>query len=334
MISRAVALLGVTAILGGCAVGRQMLAEPGDLADYRAFRAAAHEGTRLARAQSYLEAHPNGRWAPEVRTIFDGEEAAFFAAAQGSRARAREYVVDLPRGPHIDAARALLVLFDAKVDDFDTLRLLADARRTEATLELASQRRHRVTEVISAELAALLDPAVYGSRIEEPPLALAAVLAGTTRVAITWGGGGGGPTARREDLLFFVVPTREGHDSRAAEVSLQLFATRGRVVEGRIEGPDLFVRWAEANGARPLDPNDASLRDAASASVQEVIAGVLEASLPASRCAAPKKQGESEREGEIMVRECDGWLVVVRMGAASGDVDSITVSRAREARMR
>jgi hypothetical protein len=302
------------ALLGGCGIGTQMLADTGDLADYRTFRTAAHEGTRLARAQAYLEAHPKGRWAGEVRTIFDVEEAAYFAAAQRSRDAASAYVADLPRGPHAQAARSLLVLFDAKVDDFDMLRLLADARRTEATLELASQKRRRVTESLLAALASLLDPAAYGASLDEIPPALAAVLNGGTRPS--WGGG---PTARRDDALFFVVPTADGQDSRVVEVALQLIVLRGRVLEARIEGPDLFVRWAEALGARTLDPTRQDERDAASANVQEVLAGALEARLPASRCAAP------EHAGEIMVRDCDGWVVVARMGAGSGDSDSVTV---------
>src|SRR5260370_10324735 len=88
----------------GCAVGRQMLADSGDLADYRTFRVAEHEGVRLARATRYLEAHPRGVWADEVRATLDREEPLYFEAATASRAKTSEYLTDLPHGPHAPAA--------------------------------------------------------------------------------------------------------------------------------------------------------------------------------------------------------------------------------------
>src|ERR1700733_4061035 len=102
----------VLGALAGCAIPRQMLATPDDLRDYRVFRTAAHEGRRLAMAQRYLARHPDGAWAAEVRPLFEAEEEAWFEAAKSSRTRAREYVIDLPDGPHIEGARSLLVLFD------------------------------------------------------------------------------------------------------------------------------------------------------------------------------------------------------------------------------
>src|SRR5262249_33157354 len=56
----------LVAALPACAAGRQLVADSADLTDYRAFRVAAFEGTRLARASAYLEAHPRGAWAEEV----------------------------------------------------------------------------------------------------------------------------------------------------------------------------------------------------------------------------------------------------------------------------
>ncbi|MGH7296755.1 MAG: hypothetical protein ACRELB_17580, partial [Polyangiaceae bacterium] len=168
------ALLLRLAICGtaACAVPRQMAAAPDDLRDYRAFRVAAHEGRRLAAAQRYLSRHPRGAWVGEVRTVFDAEEAAWFEAAKTSRARAREYVVDLPDGPHADGARALLVLFDEHQSDVETLTLLADARRTAARLDIESVRRAHVSDVLLAAIAALLDPATWGARLDGAPAPL------------------------------------------------------------------------------------------------------------------------------------------------------------------
>src|ERR1700722_955063 len=146
---RALAVVGLSGLApwaGACALPQQMLAAPDDLADYRAFRVAAHEGRRLFQAQRYLERHPHGAFSEEVRAVFDREEAAWFEAAKTSRVRAKEYVVDLPDGPHAEAARSLMVLFDEHQEDTDTLSLLADARHTAATLDYETARRRRLGE--------------------------------------------------------------------------------------------------------------------------------------------------------------------------------------------
>lgn len=308
--------LGVLAALfffSGCAAGRQMTADSGDLADYRALRAAATEGTRLARAQEYVERHPQGAWADEVRAVYEVEEAAWFEAAKASRARARDYVVDLPRGPHAEAARSLLVVFDSTSDDIDTLKLLADARRTEATLEVESSRRKRVGEVILEEIGALFDPDTWGARVESPPPALAAVLAGATKR--TWGGAA---SRSRQDALFFALPTAEGAQARVAEVKLALTLDKGLIEAASIAGEDLFARWTEAMTARALDPTRVQDRALAATAVAEVLAGALEARLPASRCAQPS--GDA-----AVARACDGWTVTARMGARAGAVDAIVI---------
>ena len=100
--------LALGALLTGCGSFQTVVAPPADLEDYRAYRVAAAEGTRLARAQRYLERHPNGTWAPEVRAAFADEEPRWFEEAQTSRELARRYIADLPNGPHADAARAML----------------------------------------------------------------------------------------------------------------------------------------------------------------------------------------------------------------------------------
>lgn len=297
-----------------CAVPRQMLASPEDLRDYREFRTAAHEGRRLAEAQRYLTRHPDGAWAKEVRPVFEAEEEAWFEAAKASRTRAREYVVDLPDGPHADAARALLVLFDEHQGDVETLTLLADSRRTAASLDFESARRRHVGDVVLAAVAALLDPATWGTRLDSPPPSLASALRG--EVPATWGAA---TRARHDDRLFFVLPTPQGSQARALDVSLQLVLDKGRVVQGLVQGEDLFVSWTEAMLTRVLDPNRAADRELAATTVTDVLSGALEATLPQARCA--KRTGEGER----LVRDCDGWAVSVRMGAEAGEVDVIDV---------
>ena len=306
-------LLAAIPVLG-CALPRQMLASSDDLADYREFRMGEHEGRRLAAAQRYLELHPDGAWASEVRAAFDAEEPAWFEAAKYSRARAREYIVDLPHGPHVDAARALLVLFDEHESDVETLTLLAQARRTSATLDYESARRRHVSDLLLSEISALLDPSTWGARLDSPPAALGAVLRGEGRS--TWGGEA---RPRRADHLFFVVPTPQGAQAHDLEVALDVVLDRGRVVQGTVHGEDLFVRWAEAIVVRVLDPNQRADRALAAATVADVLAGAAEAALPQSRCAVAPK------DGEIFDRACDGWSVSARMGTEAGEEDLVDV---------
>ncbi len=298
----------------GCVVPQQMLAAPADLADYRAFRLASSEGTRLARAQAYLRRHPGGAWADEVRGVFETEESAWFEQAKSSRGRAQDYVIDLPHGPHAEAARALLGLFDAHTPDIEMLELLADSRRTSASLDVEAAQRKQLSEVLLEEVAALIDPAVRGVDLDAAPAALARVLRGRARV--TWG------TAQpglRDDDIYFFLRTPAQTQARVAEVSLRIGLDRGRVVGGTISGEDLFVRWSEANELRVLDASNGADRATAASAVVELLAGALEARFPEARCTTKPAADEA------MARACDGRRVSVKMGRHAGDVDVIRV---------
>jgi hypothetical protein len=109
-------------------------------------------------------------------------------------------------------------------------------------------------------------------------------------------------------------------------VGFQIFLTAGRVREGAVAGDDLFVRWTEAMLVRILDASKPADRELAATTVKDVIGGALEATLPASRCAA------TPRPDEILARACDGWAVSVHMGTQSGTGDFIDVHGAPPAR--
>jgi hypothetical protein len=312
--TRAALLFALSLACAGCgAATRAMLAEPGDLADYRAFRAAAHAGMRLRRAQEYLRAHPDGAFTVEVRSAFEREEPEYFERAKTSRARASEYLQSLPDGPHAQAAVALLTTFDVSMEDILTEELLRDARRTEATLEKAAARRRAVGEAILARLGALLDKNVYGARLEDAPAPLKRVLQGDARS--TWGT----IPWQREDDFYFTLPTRPERQSRFASVSFSVALEADVVTEGSIEGPDLFVHWTEAAQMRALDPTVAEDREIAAAHVHDVVGGALEATMPPDRCA------RKPEPGELVARACDGWRATVAMGARAGDVDTILI---------
>jgi hypothetical protein len=299
----------------GCALGQRLVADDGDLADYRAYRVAGHEGVRLARAQHYLDAHPRGTWTQEVRQASQEEEPQYFEAASSSRDRTSEYLADLPHGPHAEAAIALLTAFDAHVEDLATTRLLRDARASEAKLERSSAQRRTVGETILADVASLLDEGVYGVAIGEWPASLRRQLRGLAPE--TWGR----PRRARSEDLFYSVPSRLVRESRLATVDITVDLDHGKAARGMVRGPDLFVHWQEADDVRPRDPTDPKDRASAAVHATELLGGALEARLPAAHCTVTPSS-----PAELLARRCDGWSVTVTMGESAGDVDVIVVS--------
>jgi hypothetical protein len=308
------AAVGLAVACGGCAALRPVVADTGDLADYRAFRAAAHPGVRLGRAQHYLEAHPRGAWAAEVRAAFDAEEPAYFESMSATREGTREYLADLSHGPHADAAIARLIVFDTRIEDEEAARMLREARRTETMLGRASEQRRGVGEAVLADLAALLEPSVYGASIDDAPPLLARALGGPARPS--WGR----LPARREEDLFFSLPARPERVSRLLTVVVAVHSARGVIDEGRIEGADLFVHWGEADQMQPLDPTRDADRRRAAAHVRELVGGAIEARLPADRCTIP-----ASNLGDLIARACDGWSARVTQSPAPGGIDAIVI---------
>jgi len=305
--------------LAGCAVGRPFLASSDDLADYRAFRVAAHEGVRLSRAQHYLARHPRGTWAADVKRAFEAEEPEYYERASGSRAKTSEYLANLPQGPHAAAAISLLTAFDTHMEDIATRKLLREAHRTEAKLESSSLQRHLLGEIILGDVAALLEPDLYGAHRDELPDPVRRALGGLA--PSTWGN----PPTVRSDDIFYSIPTHLVRESRVVTVELKVAFDHGLATEGMLSGPDLFVAWDEADAVQPRDPTDDKDRAVAARHAADLLGGALEARLPAARCNA-----SSSAPREILVRRCDGWSAVVTVGKGPGDRDSISVSGPRK----
>jgi hypothetical protein len=324
------ALLVFSMALSGCAAFEQMIAGDDDLADYRAFRSAAHEGARLASAQRYVERHPHGQWADEVKAVFEREEAAYYEAAKDSTRAAFEYLVNLPHGPHADAARAIIDTDERALRNAALERVAEESRKMRLMLADARVRRRKVRERILRDVSLLLDPSIYGAAPGLAPAALRAELAGA-QTTIAW------IAPHREDTLFFEVPTPPapneervplGKDARAITIDLDLVVAKGVVASGRVSGADMFVLWAEADRAHPLDPNDATARSEAAEHVAALLTGALEATTPTDKCAGR----ETRQQGRVIfTRSCDGWVVRATMGARGGSSDEIVVERGSRA---
>lgn len=296
-----------------CAELRPMLAPPNDLEDYRAFRVAAAEGTRLARAKRYLERHPRGAFAEEVRRAWEDEEPLYFERAQSTREGVRRYLADLPDGPHAEAALALLIAFGSSMEDAELRDLARRVQLEDAKLEAAAVQRRAVPEAILSSLGVLLDDDVYGApRAESPKLRQLM----TKRDSPTWGG----VPAQREDDYFFLLPTRPDRESRLLTLELHLMETEGIVVGAVLEGSDMLVRWAEAEQIIRLDSSAEEDRTEAQVFTMNRLEGALERRFPSGSCS------DQRQDRELYHRACAGWEGVVLPGAKAGDKDVITLT--------
>jgi hypothetical protein len=306
--------LTCTAVVGaGCATFRPMVAPSGDLEDYRAFRVAAAPGTRLARAKRYLERHPTGSFATEVRAAFVEEEPRYFERAQGSREGARRYLADLPDGPHATAALALLSALESSMQDAELRDVARRSRYDDAKLEAAAVQRRAVGESILGATGVLLDENVYGQRRSEGPAALRTLMTG--RTGATWGA----VPARREEDLFFLLPTRPERESRLVTLEVTLAEQGDLVTGGTVAAADMFVRWAEADQITRLDPSAAEDRTEAHVHALDRLAGALERRFPSASCP------DVRADRELYHRACDGWEAVVLPGERAGERDAIVI---------
>jgi hypothetical protein len=314
-------LAAIVLLTASCAHFAPMLAPPDDLEDYRAFRVAAAEGTRLSRAKRYLERHPKGRFADEVRAAYETEEPRLFEEAQGSRELLRRYLADLPDGPHADAAVALLVAFGSSMKDAELADLARRVRYEDAKLEAAAVQRRAVPTAILTAVGVMLDEDVYGVTRDEAPKKLQVLLLGPT--ATTWGA----VPARREEDLFFLLPTRPMRASRLLTLEISVVEEGGVITGMTLEGSDMFVRWAEAEQIIALDSSSEEDRTEAQVHAMSRLEGAFERRFPAGSCPDLRK------EHELYHRACDGWeaLVVPGMAAADKDVIRLRSPRGRKA---
>jgi len=308
------ALLAVASLaLVGCVALRPLAAQSADQEDYQTIRLVSGEGERLVAAQRYLERHPDGAWAADVRAELERAENAYFERAKESRTGAIDYLVFLPSGPHADAAMAAVRAFDGHIADDETALLVVAARRSTAALDAASRDRREAAEFVLQSSVVLLTGGSIGRSIADND-ALRQLLEGSRNG--TWGGT---PHRRTVDWSY-LVPTRSGPEPREISVTVEVEEDDGRVVRAFLRGPALFSRWLEADTARAVDDTRPEDRQAAAEHARDVVSGVVEAQMPAATCGAPA-------EGDSFRRACKGVSIRVHQGAAAGDTDTVTIFR-------
>ena len=242
-------------LLTQCAVMRPIVASNADLAEARQVKLARAEGDRLARMGKYLEHNPSGEWAGEFRAAFDAEEPAFYRSSTKSRSAAIDYLAWLPRGPHAEAAFALVRSFDEPVAETEEARMLKAAQEDEKRLERLAQERQDAKDAALEVSRVLVDPTNYGRPVEQSP-ELARFMLGGLNFGRT-------PT-RRTRVLSFTIPSKTGPLPRTLEFTVTLTKSGENVTGAVIDGPDLFQRWTEAALVREVSPSEAEhfVRDA------------------------------------------------------------------------
>lgn len=315
---RAVTLACAGALAVGCASFRTVVAPPDDLEDYRAFRVAAAEGTRVARAKRYVDRHPNGIWVKEVRAAYEDEEPVYFEHAQTSREGVRRYLADLPDGPHAEAALALLMAFDSSMQDAELRDIARRVRYEDTKLEAAAAQRRAVGEAVLSAIGVLLDDDVYGVPLSDAPPKLRTLLLG--RTPPTWGA----VPARREEDFFFLLPTRPERESRLLTLEISMKTDGGVLTGAVLEGSDLLTRWTEADQIVRLDSSSADDRTEAQVHTMNRLEGALERRFPTGSCPDLRK------DRELYHRACDGWEAVVLPGERAGDKDSVIIRAPRD----
>lgn len=213
-----------------------MTASNDDLADHRAFTLERAEGARLSRALGYLEKHPNGAWAADVRAAFDAEEPGYYRACTKSRAAAIDYIAWLPRGPHVDAAVALVRSEDEHEPEDEASRMVIAARENEKRLERAAEARSEVAEVTLSALHAVVAD-IYGKPLDDAHELTRFLLGGMNF---------GATPLHRTRIVDFDVPSRAGPVARTLELTVDVVRDGERIVSCTVSGPALFARIAEA----------------------------------------------------------------------------------------
>lgn len=302
----------LAAALCGCGFMRPLTAANADMRDYQDYALGgdehAHLARKLALAQRYLDRHPDGAWAADVREAYDRGEAVLFERAKQSREGAIGYLTDLPNGPHAQQAVFLVNAFDTKEESVDE----RSARLTERELAEAARERDEAVAWITSAIAAVITD--VGSSYD---LGLPIVKLVIGEAAPTWG-----ERTKRDLELPYLIPGKGTRDPRALASRLSIKVEDGIIVAATFRGADLFVRWTELDTLRALDESKDADRKLARDHVREVLAGMIEARLPVQRCSAP----DDATEAALVARKCDGLAFSARSGASGGEDDVVSVS--------
>jgi hypothetical protein len=315
---RIAALLACGAVLGGCSVGRAMIAPSGDYAAYRRYRVSNTLDERLSAAWDYLQERPDGTYAASLRAWFDGAEPVFYAVRRRSMAGLEAYLQALPEGPH--ATDVLDELMRRRLKSRRDEARMAAAEVTSQRLDQERARREAVADLPVHWSEMLIDPAAWSVPLDRAPrdLLLAYSLELPHAECHRDDDAKVQRCSKAIDVGFPVVEQGEVQDRRLLMwVELEL-DDAWQLHAARLFGPALFVHLVEARDKHLVAAGDQAAREAALESLEERLLDRLRR--PGNGCEVVL--------GEDWSLRCPERRLVVHRGTGDED-DTITIEPVR-----
>lgn len=307
-------LVPLSLLLASCA---RLSASPDDYAAYRKTRVLHTREDRLVAAKRYLDEHPQGVFAEDVRQRFVVEELAFYDEKKKSSDGLDWYLVVLPDGPHATDARLRRGELEEEAKKLRKDKLLTVAKTQEARLAKAEASRKEALALATAWMGASAKVTSWGRPTWELPHEVLGLLRAFPEPGVCRPEG----CARFASIPFSIPVAGGGLEERAAVMDLGVALRDGGVHRITLRGPELFSRLFEAKRGVPRNPDELLARAESVSFAIELVTKALEEKLP-ERC----EQGITPPE--VLRRACDGWEARVVVGDAADD-DVVEVSGPR-----
>jgi hypothetical protein len=321
---KATSLLFCALALSGCAT---YLAPPDEYALYRRTRVEPTFDARIAAAHRYLKEHPDGAFAPEVKSYFKRAEPVYYAAKHGSIAGLEAYLGALAGAPHDREAR----------QELGRLRSTRDAKATELTgaaeatadkLDREARDRARVRAEVTGWIERFLDARAFAEPLIEAPVDRLAPWS----LALPWPVchlEGEGPRYRCAKVISlpYVVIVDGVRDAREATVEIAVrYDARGVPASVTVGGPQLFARLEETRA-----PTSSGASDDPERAVEAIAAAVsLVKSTFEDHVAKDAACAHAVTAPTVLDLACHGLRVVVRAGQGEDD-DRVEITAAAKA---
>ncbi|WP_437971898.1 hypothetical protein WMF04_22545 [Sorangium sp. So ce260] len=328
--ARVLSCAALVAALSGCASRPALLASYDDYAAYRATRVSRTLEGRLAAASDYLERHPEGAFAAEVRAYLARAEPIYYAAKRGTAAGLAAYLATLPRGAFREEATSRL---RALVRDRSAGDLLSRAaQETESLLSRQRAERARIREELVAWLHRFLRREAWGRPLAEAPaeviVPFSLTLPAPRCAPADERAPPGAAVCAKRIALPFVVNAGGESAPRQADIEVAVLQdAAGRPIEVAIRGPDLFTRLEEARSAREIAQDDPEGRIGGIALAVELSRGAF-----AARVSSDPSCSRQAEAPVVLHLECEGARLVASAASEAGEDDVVTIAVAPPAR--
>ena len=248
-------LVAVVALTVGCAA----LAPKQDYRDYRAVERAQDERARQVAMREYLAAHPDGRWADEVRAERERQELSLFEANKSTVEGLTHYLAVYPEGQYVGQARRRLAALQAVEGSRRAGEEAAQGVRRERRQEALEARRQWATKAITFWSRVLLGVQRWGQPISE-------VASANAEFNRAFGAAPRPRCSERECIKFYQldfalpVPGRTRVD-RSLRILLRLKLDEGKLTRAEMLLPDRgFSRWYELEEQQFIEDADPEQR--------------------------------------------------------------------------